>query len=190
VASAIALARTVGAETGHQRTVARLATELFDAIAPMHVLGVEARRLLECAANVHDIGFAEGRAGHHKTSAAMILTAGVDGLDDRETSLVALIARYHRKADPDLSHALYGKLSVTDRRMVRWCSAILRVADGLDRAHDDGVQGARVSWTGKTLTIELRGTGGALDTAVAGAMRKRGLLESESGRQVTVTAKR
>lgn len=189
LSSACALAREVGWELGHQQTVARLSLALFDELAGMHVMGSRARLLLACAAHVHDIGFAHGQPRHHKTSESMIRDAGIDGLESGELEMVAAIARYHRKALPSMAHSTYAALAEADRRTVRWCAALLRVADGLDRAHDDGVTEVRTRVKDDEIVITISPS--ACDEAdLWGARRKVDLLEAESGRRVSVRRRR
>jgi len=49
--------------------------------------------------------------------------------------MVSCIARYHRKKFPHPSHVGYQELLEPDRKVVDKLSAILRLADGLDREH-------------------------------------------------------
>ena len=56
---------------------------------------------------------------------------------DSETRIaVALVARYHRKSLPKEGHVYYCELNQRQRSRVDKLSAILRIADGLDRTHN------------------------------------------------------
>ena len=66
--------------------------------------------------------------------------AGID------RSLVAVISRYHRKRGPTRKHEEFDRLSPEDQApRVRRVSALLRVADGLDRGHTAAVERVAVS---------------------------------------------
>ena len=52
---------------------------------------------------LHDIGTAIDYDDHHRHSHYLILHAGLPGFTPRELVLIGLIARYHRKGDPDAS---------------------------------------------------------------------------------------
>jgi exopolyphosphatase/guanosine-5'-triphosphate,3'-diphosphate pyrophosphatase len=65
----------------------------------------------------------------------LILNSDLFGLSREEMTLVALTARYHRRAPPSPAHLEYGQLSQEDRLAVSKMAAILRVADALDRNH-------------------------------------------------------
>jgi putative phosphoesterase len=119
----------------HSRTVARLGLILFDCLRDLHGLGEEDRKLLECAAACHDLGWVEGRRAHHKTSMRMVIEDDELPLTDKERIVIAVVARYHRKALPDKRHAHYCNLSNKDRKRVDKLAAIIRVADGLDYSH-------------------------------------------------------
>jgi len=125
-------------EPEHVLHVARLAVELFDGLLPWHQLTGTDRLLLDTAACVHDIGWAvtqpDGKE-HHKASARLIREFPWTTLTPAEVEIVALVARYHRKAIPKADHEAYSALSPADQRRVRVLAACLRIADGLDRRH-------------------------------------------------------
>jgi exopolyphosphatase / guanosine-5'-triphosphate,3'-diphosphate pyrophosphatase len=152
-AACIALGRRYDFEEEHCRQDARLAVKLFDRTSDLHGLQDEHRDLLYCAALVHDIGYAEGYWGHHKTAYKLIVKTDLPGLTDREKSIVANIARYHRGATPKLSHEGFAALHPDDREIVTKLGAILRLADGLDRSHTDAVQDLEVYREGRRLLI-------------------------------------
>jgi len=135
----IALGIRYDFEEEHSRQDARLAVQLFDLTADLHDLGDECRDLLFCAGLLHDIGYAEGYWGHHKTSYRLIMQADLPGLPDRDKRIVANVARYHRGAKPKLSHKGFAALDPEDREIVMILGGLLRLADGLDRGHMDAV---------------------------------------------------
>jgi exopolyphosphatase/pppGpp-phosphohydrolase len=122
-------------DAAHPVQVARLALALFDGLRSIHGLGDEERQFLRYAALLHDIGILSGTKGHHKRSQQIILRATGLPFRGRRRRLVALVARYHRKALPSLKHELYAALDPADRRRVRVLAGLLRVADGLDVSH-------------------------------------------------------
>jgi exopolyphosphatase/guanosine-5'-triphosphate,3'-diphosphate pyrophosphatase len=187
--SAKALAAEYGWEVQHQLTVTRIALELFDQMSDVHGLGIRERIQLECAALMHDIGWVGGQKRHHRRSAAMILEHGVEGLGDHEILVVAAIARYHRKALPDPEHEIYRDLNSDERRIVRWCSGILRIADGLDRAHDNAVSAVRVRPDEEMIELAVT-CSRSCDLDIAGGQRKVGALEAETGHEIRVVKAR
>ncbi len=131
-------------DQGHFLQVTRLALRLFDYLRPLHRRGDDERVQLQAAALLHDIGWADGQRGHHKSSMRRILDAAELPMDERERKIVALIARYHRRALPREKHPYFRDLESEDRRRVRELGCLLRIADGLDYSHDSGVEDLEV----------------------------------------------
>ncbi|NIP95128.1 MAG: hypothetical protein GWO24_17445, partial [Akkermansiaceae bacterium] len=65
--------------------------------------------------------------------------------------------RYHRQSGPRARHANYRSLSGPDRIRVAKLSAILRVADALERAHSQRVRDLSVEMTKDKLRLTLVG---------------------------------
>ena len=181
IESAMALARQHPEEHAHLQQVTRLAAMLFDALAPLHGMGEAERELLLCAALLHDIGISVSYARHHKHSLRLILDEPLAGFEPETQQMVANIARYHRKAAPKKKHEAFAPLSEDQRATVARLAAILRMADGLDRAHEDAVEQLSASPTSPVhWLVEVRGRGD-LAYAVWGAERKAELLETLFG---------
>ena len=107
-------------------------------------MGDDERVQLQTAALLHDIGWADGQRGHHKNSMRRILREEELPLNDRERMIVALVARYHRRALPKEKHPLFRDLDPRDRQVVRKLACLLRIADGLDYSHDSCVADVEV----------------------------------------------
>ena len=68
---------------------------------------------------------------------------------------MALVARYHRRGLPKRAHEGYGTISPELRRTVRTLGAILRVAEGLDRSHQQSVASIEVVPGGQDYLLRL-----------------------------------
>jgi len=123
----------------HARKVADNALALFDLLQPEHACSPRFRILLETAALLHDVGVFINARGHHKHSQYLIRNTEFIGLTQDEIQLTALVARYHRKSPPKITHPEYAALSRIQRLLVGKLAAILRVADALDRVHDQSL---------------------------------------------------
>ena len=136
----IELAKSCNYESEHSNQVAKVALQLFDQLEPLHKLGEEERLWLRSAALLHDIGLNQDPEEHHKVSRDQILKLQINFLNKREKTMVALSARYHRKAIPKKSHKHFKDLNKTEQKTVNTLAAILRIADGLDRSHSSIVK--------------------------------------------------
>ena len=143
------------ADGAHPRHVARLALALFDGLRNAHKLDAEARTLLHYAALLHDIGSVIGFDGHAEHSAYVIRHGNLRGLTAREVSVVANVARYHSKARPRKRHTEFKSLDRSDRNLVRWLAAILRVAEALDRSHYQLIRSLSVRRRGRGAMIHV-----------------------------------
>ncbi|MBA4370731.1 MAG: hypothetical protein C0418_04025 [Coriobacteriaceae bacterium] len=189
IEAARAMAGSLAGDADHERTVARLAVALFDATRELHCLDEEHRRLLEAGALLHDTGWELGGKGHHRSSERLVLDSDLPFADDRERAFAAAVARYHRKALPDPSHDAFSRLEAEDRDALRWCAALVRIADGLDRGHDAVVRELSAETDHARLTITARCSGDP-ELALWGAERKTDLLEAVSGLAVHILAEK
>ena len=170
----------------HVRQVERLATALFDATRDRHGLDRGWRRLLSAAALLHDVGYPTDPARHHKVSARMIRTELGDPFKPRDIETIALLARYHRKSVPSVKHRRFGTFGLAEQRHFIWVAGILRVADGLDRAHARSVSHLEVSNLDNYLVVTVSPEVQDLD--LAGATQKRSLLERAASMVVLIRA--
>ncbi len=154
--AARALGRRFHFGEAHATQVSRLALRLFDELATLHQLPAAARPYLEAAALLHDIGHAVNVQKHHKHTHYLILNSDLPGLSDRERQLVALIARFHRRTRPEPQHELMAPLTPADYRLVRKCVVLLRVADSLDRSHQQPVREVVASVKGRVVQLGVR----------------------------------
>ncbi len=133
-------ARKCRSNERHCEHVARLAGQIFDGLREPYELAGEGRELLITAALLHDVGYVINHARHHKHAYHLILHGDLEGYPAREVEVVANVARYHRRGYPRKAHGNFARLDKRDRRLVRALAGILRVADGLDRAHTQRVR--------------------------------------------------
>ncbi|MCC6660702.1 MAG: CHAD domain-containing protein [Phycisphaerales bacterium] len=167
-------------EAAHSEHVTRLALSIHDQLAA--ALGTDepwtaapARRLLEAAGVLHDIGYLVNYSGHHRHGYHLIVHSDLSGLTRRELEIVANLALYHRRAEPSVEHPNFASLSAPDRDLVRRLAAILRIADGLDRTHTQQVQTVSLSLSGATVRL-LACADADVSTDLWGAQRKSGLF--------------
>lgn len=138
----------------HRERVKALALELFQGLAPLHGYGEGERRLLLEAAHLHDIGMHIGYHEHYKHGAYLVLSSPLFAMSHREQALPALLVRYHRRGKPEPG-AFRSLLSRGDARLLLRFSALLRLAEILERTRSGRVRGARVAlWEWVRLLLE------------------------------------
>jgi exopolyphosphatase/guanosine-5'-triphosphate,3'-diphosphate pyrophosphatase len=150
-----AVGRRFGYEEAHSHQVARLAEKIFDSLAEAENLTRPQRTLLSAAALLHDVGYHIAHESHHKHSLYLIENSELTGFSEAERAVIANVARYHRGSLPKERHLEYASLNTADRETVFKLAAILRLADALDRSHDNRVSDLRFTYQGDTAHIEL-----------------------------------
>ena len=159
--SALELAERCGWEEAHARQVSLLALALFDGLRSVHGLGDREREWLDYAALLHDVGTHISFERHHRHSYYLIKNGDLRGFEPTEIEVIALSARYHRRAEPSRDHDGYGDLPGSLRRTVRVLGAILRLAESLDRSRHSMIRSLRVRTSADALTILLEARGDA-----------------------------
>jgi len=137
LSSAKNLARHYRSLNAHAEQVRSNAVSLYKGL--QKEFNLENRYLLEIAAILHDIGSFINGSSHHKHGLYIIMNADIFGLNNIEKKIVANIVRYHRRAHPQMNHTAFATLDKHSRMEVQKLSAILRIADALDRAHDQNL---------------------------------------------------
>lgn len=159
--SVMELAERCAWSRDHSQQVARLALALFDQLRPAHGLGDREREWLEFAALLHDVGVHISYGRHHKHSYYLIKNGDLRGFAPEEVEAIALAARYHRRAQPKRSHEGYRRLPGGLRRTVRTLAAMLRVAESLDRSHQQSVASLEVAPGSQDYLLRLEPDGDA-----------------------------
>src|ERR687895_13542 len=187
-ASVLNLAHRFNTDPDHVERVAHLSLAMFDGLADagLHELGAADRELLWAACMLHDIGTAIDYDDHHRHSHYLILNAGLPGFSPRELVLVGLIARFHRKGDPDASELGTLARDGDDDRLRLLC-AIIRLAEQLERSRDGAIREVRVAAHDGTVELDTE-VDPARDPSVPiwAARREAGLLADALGREVEI----
>ncbi|MBS1873826.1 MAG: Ppx/GppA family phosphatase [Acidobacteria bacterium] len=149
------MARRYGVNLRHARKVASMALALFESLRPVHRLPPANGRLLEAAAYLHDAGHFISDTGHHKHSAYIVANSDMPGFTDEERLVVAMLCRYHRKAMPAPRHSNYQDLGAELRKQLLQLIPIMRLADALDRGHEQRVDGVDCQMRNGGLVLRL-----------------------------------
>ncbi len=153
LSAAHSLGRKYKYDEGHADRVRELAELLFVNLkAEQHMTDTH-RLYLQVAALLHDIGLFIDSRSHHKHSYYLISQSALFGVRRKELEIIANIARYHRRALPQQSHAPFMALDRDDRMIVSKLGAILRVANSLDKDHRQKLADFKVIREGDQLVL-------------------------------------
>ena len=132
--------------------------------------------------------FINNRA-HHKHSEYIISSSNLFRLTEDEINIIACIARYHRRSAPLKTHLVYNSLASNQQILVQKLSALLRIANALDRSHKQKA---------KRLEIKFNASGDATIVVFThenfllekeNFLEKKELFEEITGNKLTLTVK-
>ena len=146
-------------DEAHAECVTDCALAVFRAMQKEHQLGVRHEVILKVAGLLHDVGMFISASAHHKHSRYLIENSEIFGLGRKSLQMAALVARYHRRAMPQFRHTDYAVLPREERLAVSKLSAILRVADALDRSHTQGLKDIAVRLRPGQVVMQSAGPG-------------------------------
>jgi len=149
------LASRCGYPQEHSHKVAQIAVQIFCQTKDLHGLGEKEARLLKHAGLLHDIGYHISYNKHHKHGAYLIMNCELSGFMPEERQMLAQLVRYHRGAKPKLSHESFAVLSKKAQKKIQYLSAILRIADSLDRSHSQLAEEIRCSHKGNRVEFQI-----------------------------------
>lgn len=181
LSSATELARKYEVDLQHARHVASLATRIFKVLQQRHNLDVRCETLLSAAALLHTTGLYVGLSGYHKHSYYLIMHSELFGLNAEDHKLVALIARYHRRAAPKPTHEVFAQLPRDSRVIVSLLAAILRVAVALDHSRTQRIREFETQIEKSRLIITVLGNVGDLSLERMELRQKAALMEDTFG---------
>jgi|WetSurMetagenome_2_1015567.scaffolds.fasta_scaffold17728_5 exopolyphosphatase / guanosine-5'-triphosphate,3'-diphosphate pyrophosphatase len=154
--SIIKLAENCRYDKPHSEQVLKLSLRIFDRICKEFGLTKKDEEYLEAAAILHDIGHNLSHAQHHRHSYYLIRNCELLGFNDEEIEIIANISRYHRKSHPKIKHENFNKLSLKNKDKVKKLSAILRIADGMDRGHNSIINDIEITVDNNALNFILK----------------------------------
>ena len=178
-------AESCGVDLTHSKHVGLLAGQIFNGLVEPFGLDPADARLLDAAARLQDVGYLISYEGHHKHSYHLILHSRLAAFRPEELQVVANVARYHRGAQPKNKHANFRKLSSGDRQRVRQMAAILRLAGGLDRSHNQIIQSVAVRGSAKQVELAVS-SGQYPEVDLWAARRRAGPFEKEFNAELSV----
>ena len=138
-------------------TLEMLVLTIFDSMKKIHGLGKRERLMLRLAALLHDCGRYISLTNLGECGYDIIMSTEIIGLSHLEREIVANVVRYnHMELD---SYEELGKTTTLDRKsylVIAKLTAILRVANGLDRSHKEKFRNVSVGLQKDELIITVK----------------------------------
>ncbi|WP_231753338.1 Ppx/GppA phosphatase family protein [Rosistilla carotiformis] len=153
--SAFTLGRKCDFDAPYAKHVAASASLFFEQLKEEHQLDAKYEVMLHVAALLHEIGMFVDVRSNHKHAMYLIRNSEIFGLSRQDVLLVALVARYHRRAHPQPSHEGYGSLSRGERVAVAKMAALLRLAIAMHDSRSGRVQEFKCIKQRDRLVIEV-----------------------------------
>ena len=144
---------------------------------------------MTAAALLHDVGYHIASDHHHKHSLYLIRNSELTGFSEQERAVIANIARYHRGPLPKRRHPDFAALNTADSELVCRLGGIVRLANSLDRGHENKVSDLVCEFDGNGLSLELHSDFDC-ETELLDAERKKDLFEQAFQRKVSVKVER
>ena len=140
---------------GHVTQVEKLALILFDKLGKKYGLDEHSRLLLRASAILHDIGKYVSLRSHSLYSYQLIMGTDLVGFTGEDKLVIAMTSYYHahnvferdKKSLPELKSELVP--------LVAKLSAILRLADALDRSYLQKIQQCKATIQNRELVIQV-----------------------------------
>lgn len=133
-----------------------LALSIFDTMKKVHGLGKRERLLLQIAAQLNDCGKYISQTDVGECSFRIIMATEIIGLSHAEREIVAYVAKYNRD-DFEYYEELGQKTTLSREAYltIAKLTAILRVANGLDRSHKQKFKDVKIILKENELIISV-----------------------------------
>lgn len=145
----------------HSSLVVKLALQLYDGVSQCGILRFSnsARRILEAAAILHEIGRSnQKKGGHQKRGYRMVGKLKPPlGWSDDEMRWVAAMVRHHRGALPVKGDSSFVGLTTQQRSELLALMGMLRLANAFDDSHEHEVTDIGVDAQDGALLVSARG---------------------------------
>jgi CHAD domain-containing protein len=144
------------------RRDARLALQIYDGFSNCRLISpgtiFEDRFILQAAALLQEVGRSKKGKAHHKQSYRMIRrVAPPGGWSQRDLTLVALIARFHRRALPRQDHKALKRYAPELRQSIILLAAILRFADAFHAKRYRAIRRLEVENSSGVIVVRAEG---------------------------------
>jgi exopolyphosphatase/guanosine-5'-triphosphate,3'-diphosphate pyrophosphatase len=173
--------------SAHPTRVQNLAEQIFDGLAPLHLLGTEAKRLLSEAAYLSEIGNHVSPYQSHLHGEYLLTAQSIPGFSHREQAALALLVRYQHKGTPKLgAFARLGFPAGAANKLLQ-LAVILRLAQSFERVKAGRVQQVEIGVESGVVKIEVHSSEG-LELELWEARKHSQLFQTAFGQRLEVIA--
>ena len=156
IAEAKNLSKRYMCNKSHTKTLEKLALGIFDKMKKNHGMGKRERLLLRIAVILHSCGKYVSLTEVSDCSYSIIMATEIIGLSHIEREIIANVVRYNTKEfeyyDVITAHS---EMHKEEYLLITKLTAILRVANALDRSHQQKFDNAKFSLKEDRLTITV-----------------------------------
>jgi len=156
ISSAEAISKRYMGSRKRSETLATIALTIFDSMKKVHGLRDRERFLLQLATILHDCGKYISMVNLGECSYKIIMSTEMIGLSHREREIVANVVRYnHEEFAYYEGVGMSSTIDAEDYLIIAKLTAILRVANGLDRSHKQKFKDVKTTLKDGKLIIQV-----------------------------------
>ena len=150
------IAKRYSSGKNHILGTTNIALSIFDSTKKVHGMGARERLLLQIAVQLHDCGKYISMGDVAECSYRIIMATEIIGLSTEERQIIANVVRYNTT-----EFDYYGSLAgdhVVDRSkylLIAKLTAILRLANAMDRSHYQKVEGIKAVMKERELQVSI-----------------------------------
>ncbi len=157
LAGARSLLKKYQGDENHAEYVRKVSLQIYDAMEAELGFDDHTRVLLELSAILHDIGMFIRAEDHNIHGKYIVSNSEIFGLNKDDKSVVAQIVSFHKGSKMPQDDPEFRLLARNKRMTILKLSAILRVADALDRTHKQSLCDFKINFEKDSITFRTRG---------------------------------
>ena len=150
------IGKRYGVSKPHVQSVEKIALAIFDGMKKFPGLGSRERLLLQCAVYLHDCGKYVSLADAEDCNYQIVMATEIIGISHMEREMIAQIVRFN--TFPMESYDVLSEtsdLGIDEYLTVNKLTAILRLANAMDRSHLQKVEQIRASLRDDKLVLNI-----------------------------------
>lgn len=155
VACALNISKRYMGSRKRAETLESITMTIFDSMKKVHGLGSRERFYLRIAAILHDCGKYISMMDIGETSYHIIMATEIIGLSHMEREIVANVVRYNHSPFVYYNNMQSKSMSNEAYLVIAKLTAILKVANGLDRSHKQKLKGVKAVLRDEELILTL-----------------------------------